>query len=58
MIHSRTICLWTASLLIACAVRTPLAAQAKGDAYLKCDVNPGRTGVFVDGKYVGPAANF
>ena len=25
---------------------------------LKLEVNPGRAGVFVDGKYVGPAANF
>jgi len=25
---------------------------------LKTKVNPGRTGVFVDGKYLGPAANF
>jgi len=26
--------------------------------YLKAKVNPGRAGVFVDGKYLGPAANF
>ena len=26
--------------------------------YLKVDANPGRTGVFVDDKYLGPAANF
>jgi hypothetical protein len=26
--------------------------------FLKTKVNPGRAGVFVDGKYVGPAANF
>ncbi len=25
---------------------------------LKTEVNPGRAGVFIDGKYVGPAANF
>jgi hypothetical protein len=25
---------------------------------LKTEVNPGRAGVFVDGKYLGPAANF
>jgi hypothetical protein len=25
---------------------------------LKTKVNPGRAGVFVDGKYLGPAANF
>ena len=28
------------------------------EAYLKTSVNPGRAGVFVDGKYLGPAANF
>ncbi len=26
--------------------------------YLKVDANPGRTGVFVDEKYLGPSANF
>jgi hypothetical protein len=34
----------------------PLAAQDTG--YLKAKVNTGRAGVFIDGKYVGPAANF
>lgn len=33
-----------------------LAAQQNG--YMKTKVEPGRAGVFVDGKYVGPAANF
>jgi hypothetical protein len=33
-----------------------LAAEQNG--YLKTKVEPGRAGVFVDGKYVGPAANF
>ncbi len=33
-----------------------LCAQQTG--YLKTKVDPGRAGVFVDGKYVGPAANF
>jgi PEGA domain len=35
-----------------------LPAQQAGSAYLKTSVNPGRAGVFVDGKYVGPAGNF
>lgn len=26
--------------------------------YIETHVNPGRAGVFIDGKYVGPAANF
>ncbi len=33
-----------------------LLAQNAGK--LKTTVNPGRTGIFVDGKYLGPAANF
>lgn len=36
----------------------PLAAQQATTGHLKTSVNPGRAGVFVDGKYVGPAANF
>jgi hypothetical protein len=45
-----------AALMIAVAV-TPLVAQ-QGTGYLKTKINPGRAGVFVDGKYVGPAGNF
>jgi hypothetical protein len=33
----------------------PAAAQ---QGYIKTSVNPGRAGVFIDGKYVGPSANF
>jgi hypothetical protein len=33
-------------------------AQAQGTGYIKAEVDPGRAGVFVDGKYLGPAANF
>lgn len=46
----------TAALLIAVA-GIPLAGQ-QNTGYLKTKVNPGRAGVFIDGKYVGPAANF
>jgi hypothetical protein len=35
-----------------------LFAQSGNTGYLKTKVRPGRAGVFVDGKYVGPAANF
>jgi hypothetical protein len=36
-----------------------LSCQAAADTgHLKTEVNPGRAGVFIDGKYVGPAANF
>jgi hypothetical protein len=34
------------------------AAKEGDTGYLKTEVNPGRAGVFVDGKYLGPAANF
>ncbi len=36
----------------------PVSAQEGGTGYLKVKANPGRAGVFVDNKYVGPAANF
>lgn len=47
--------LGAASLLLACGAFT---AQAQDTARLRTSVHPGRAGVFVDGKYVGPAANF
>ena len=34
------------------------ACAAADTGRLKTEVNPGRAGVFIDGKYVGPAANF
>ena len=37
---------------------SPLCAQQAGSGFLKVKAHPGRAGVFVDGKYVGPAANF
>jgi len=45
-----------AALSIAVA-GVPVVAQ-QGSGYLKTKVDPGRAGVFVDGKYVGPAGNF
>src|ERR1035441_7741613 len=42
------------ALLLVCGT----LAGKSGDANLKTKVDPGRAGVFVDGKYVGPAANF
>lgn len=42
--------------LLALLAGGPVAAQSTG--YLKTKVKPGRAGVFVDGKYIGPAANF
>ncbi len=35
-----------------------LMGQSRDTAYLKVKANTGRAGVFVDGKYLGPAANF
>ena len=35
----------------------PAVAQ-EGGGYLKTNVHPSRAGVFIDGKYVGPAGNF
>lgn len=34
------------------------AVGQTGNGYLKTKVDPGRAGVFIDGKYVGPAGNF
>jgi PEGA domain len=44
------------ALLIA-AIAMPVVGQ-QSTGYLKTKVNPGRAGVFIDGKYVGPAGNF
>ena len=33
-------------------------AQAGGNGYLKVKATPSHAGVFIDGKYVGPASNF
>ncbi len=38
-------------------VGLPAVAQ-KNEGYIRTKVKPGRTGVFVDGKYVGPARNY
>ena len=37
---------------------TTSLAQSGATGQLKVDAEPGRAGVFVDGKYIGPAANF
>ncbi len=48
--------LCSAALLIAGCGIPVMGQQSTG--YLKTKVNPGRAGVFIDGKYVGPAENF
>jgi len=40
------------------SIAQPVSAKEGDSGYLKAQVNPGRAGVFVDGKYLGPAANF
>jgi len=40
------------------ALLSTTGALSAQQAYLKTSVDPGRAGVFVDGKYLGPAANF
>jgi hypothetical protein len=47
-----------ASLLLLLLAFSPLGAQQAGSGFLKVKAHPGRAGVFVDGKYLGPAANF
>jgi hypothetical protein len=54
MRRSHLVC---AGALLLAAVAAPLPAQ-QGGGHLKVNVNPGRAGVFVDGKYLGPAGNF
>lgn len=45
-------------VVTALAVLSPLLAQQQNLGSLCVKANPGRAGVFVDGKYLGPAANF
>jgi len=47
-----------ASVFMSLLALSPLRAQQAGGGFLKVKANPGRAGVFVDGKYLGPAANF
>jgi hypothetical protein len=44
------------ALLIGVVVMSLTAQENMG--YLKVNANPGRTGVFIDGKYVGPAKSW
>ena len=47
---------WCWALLAVAAM--PLAAEQNTNGFLVSRVDPGRAAVFVDGKYLGPAANF
>lgn len=44
--------------ILAAIILASLTCAAADNGKLKTEVNPGRAGVFIDGKYVGPAANF
>jgi hypothetical protein len=44
--------------ILAALIFISLACNAADTGRLKLEVSPGRAGVFIDGKYVGPAANF
>jgi hypothetical protein len=46
-----------AALILGGYVLAPMAL-GQGVGYLRANIDPGRAGVFVDGKYLGPAANF
>lgn len=47
---------WCSVLLAVAAM--PLVAEQNSNGFLVSKVKPGRAGVFVDGKYLGPAENF
>jgi hypothetical protein len=49
---------WTIGVLTLFCLAASVMAQEKGTGYLKVKAQPGRAGVFVDGKYLGPASNF
>ena len=44
--------------ILAASILFSLACTAADTGRLKTEVAPGRAGVFIDGKYLGPAANF
>jgi hypothetical protein len=45
-------------VLFLAALSVPLLLNAQNTGSLSVKAHPGRAGVFVDGKYLGPAANF
>jgi len=48
---------FSSTIFFLLAAALPLAAQS-GNGKLKVKTSSGRTGIFVDGKYLGPSANF
>ncbi len=49
---------YAAPVAIICLCALSLSLWAQNTGKLKTEVNPGRAGVFLDGKFLGPAANF
>jgi hypothetical protein len=47
----------TAGVALLFLALIPLRAQQVANGFLKVKANPGRAGVFLNGKYLGPAAN-
>ena len=45
------------AVLLIVVAGIPVVGQ-QNTGYLKAKIDPGRAGVFLDGKYVGPAQNF
>jgi PEGA domain-containing protein len=60
MVLNRPKCYFAVGTVVACVFVTVVALLAKEEntGYLKTIVDPRRAGVFVDGKYLGPTANF
>lgn len=56
MINAQCIASGRGPVLFALLLMPCVLAGQQG--YIKTHVTPGRAGVFIDGKYVGPAANF
>jgi hypothetical protein len=46
------------AVIVSCITFVSVLAYAQGAGFIKAHIDPGRAGVFIDGVYVGPAANF
>jgi hypothetical protein len=57
MVMKGKLVLFSAALILGGYVMAPLAF-GQGVGYLRANIDPGRAGVFVDGRYLGPATNF
>jgi hypothetical protein len=46
------------AVIVCCVTFASAAVYGQSAGYITAHIDPGRAGVFIDGKYVGPAANF